>query len=236
MTRFTVALAVVGFAHTANAECTEPTGVTGPIRRINARLDHQECLLEEIQAEQADLRDMVEELSARVDATEVDIDRLGECGCEEELEVPDLEFSLDPFSPMGTGFVPGILELIRFNVDVTSTQDYLLESITIRYDVQGPPTSWAVNMPYLVATGSGPVSEVVSTGVVDDYGVIHIGEWLCDNGCEDTFQLMFDTSGARYNSSIAMDVMSATLIDEDGNVIVLENVAGLPVPGRLMHF
>lgn len=162
-------------------------------------------------------------------------DRLGECACDGDTTTDFVGFSLDPLSPSGVQY-PGLTELLRFNVEIDSDQDYWLESITVSRNVDGPLTDWSLNMDYEVTGGYYADGEHVSVGTVDDYGVIMIGEWICSDNCEDTFRLQFDTSQARNDTAIAMTVMSITLVDEEGYRFTIRDTSGLPIQGQPIFF
>ena len=162
-------------------------------------------------------------------------DRLGECACDGDTTTDFVGFSLDPLSPSGVQY-PGLTELLRFNVEIDSDQDYWLESITVSRNVDGPLTDWTINMDYQVTGGYYADGEQVSVGTVDDYGVIMIGEWVCSDNCEDTFRLRFDTSQARNDTTIAMTVTSITLVDEEGYRFTIRDTSGLPIQGQPIFF
>jgi hypothetical protein len=235
MTRFTVAtLALIAFAQTAKAECTEPTGIRGFRPNMNAQMSYHRCLIHET-------RDRLEALEARVDQNEVDINRLGECGCEDESEVPELEFSLHPLTPSGTGFYPGQLEVLEFYVDNSGDEDMLLKTLDIHMissDYRN--TGW----------NESPVFRMVdSVGTVVAYGMVTTNGYQIDFGEEvwlwsgydttETFTVEVDATGASTSMDdyLEVHVTGATFEGEDGDAFTCTGTdCGLPVQGRPIYF
>lgn len=91
----------LAFVQVAHAECIEPTGVVGPIRRFNAGQDYHRCLISELQVDVAELRALVGTLNERVTATEGNVDELYECidECSEPVAPDDIEINLSFTGP-----------------------------------------------------------------------------------------------------------------------------------------
>jgi hypothetical protein len=122
----------LAFAQTAHAECVEPTGVVGPIRRFNAGQDYHRCLISELEVDMAELRALVGTLNERVTATEGSVDELYECidECSEPIE-PDTEITIWFTDPVDTSIDVGGNNEVVLSFCVESTREVTVKDLSI---------------------------------------------------------------------------------------------------------
>lgn len=227
MARFTIALAALVFTQAAQAGvCTQPEGPMRFRDRVNATLEYHACRIESLEV-------YMTYTLQRLEAIESEI---GECGCEEEVEVPSgFSFRPSPVSPEGTGYVPMRQSVLVFKAQNDGPEDLLLENIQFEVEATDYNNSgWTEVMTYRVLDEQ---LMVVNTGIFDPSGStidLDVTLWA---GYTSTFTVEVDLSGAHTWDTVRAHVLGAQLEDEAGNTLVCEGYScGLPLHGGLMSF